>query len=782
MAIEKMSLVTIEGNIKKVNKTLVKCCESGCFHVINSSHSNDASKNNGFKTLKDNNHFAPLINRGSAIANSLGITLKKVDYEDVKESVSIDFVNYFEEIEKRTNELSEKKSALEESLHNHSTALIKAEQLAGFSVDFAELYACKYVKLRFGRLPIESVPKLDYYKDRCFLFYPFQSEENYLWALYLVPDTYAVEIDDIMSSIYFERIRMPDYFKGDADEVKTTVLKLVKEESEELDKINDQLRALGSEIEEQFIKVYSKLLALNESYDLRSSVAVVNRKFFVSGFVPKRQFAKFKSLLNEIDDIEVIEKPADSEADVSPPVLLRNNAIVRPFEMFVKMYGLPSYDGFDPTPYVAFTFMLMYGIMFGDLGQGIVISLLGIILNAWRKVKLAPIMTRIGVTSAIFGVLYGSVFGNEEIIEPFFKFGPVYRLIGLQSAPHDIFQVSTLLLISALGIGVILILISMVFNIVMSIQKHDVEKAVLSPNGIVGFVLYASLIAGAALQLGLGIEMFTPLYVICLIVLPLAILFFKEPIGEFFEKHRSGNVAEKNSALVHAIKTYSDAMANVGSVRGKTVGFEELAQCRYLKVQFGEMPFDSYLKLENYNEMSYCFFPFENDENKISGVYITPTTDAPAIDRTFSKLGFVKMKMPEHISDIRKQKNLHLELENGEKKEKKTVGTFIIEGIIELFESMLTYITNTMSFLRIGGFILSHAGMMLVVNVLAEQAGAGVGFIIVQILGNLFVIGMEGFLVGIQVLRLEFYEIFSRFYEGKGKPFNPVTINLTKND
>ena len=108
--------------------------------------------------------------------------------------------------------------------------------------------------------------------------------------------------------------------------------------------------------------------------------------------------------------------------------------------------------------------------------------------------------------------------------------------------------------------------------------------------------------------------------------------------------------------------------------------------------------------------------------------------------------------------------------------EKKSVGNFIIEGVIELFETCLTYLTNTMSFLRIGGFILSHAGLMLVVNVLADMTGGGVGYVLVQILGNAFVTGVEGFLVGIQVLRLEFYELFSRFFKGGGKPFNPVTI------
>ena len=89
-------------------------------------------------------------------------------------------------------------------------------------------------------------------------------------------------------------------------------------------------------------------------------------------------------------------------------------------------------------------------------------------------------------------------------------------------------------------------------------------------------------------------------------------------------------------------------------------------------------------------------------------------------------------------------------------------GAFFVEGFFELFEVVLSFITNTMSFLRVGGFVLSHAGMMLVVYTLAEMVG-GFGEIIVLILGNVFVMCLEGLIVGIQVLRLEFYEMFSRF-------------------
>ena len=110
-----------------------------------------------------------------------------------------------------------------------------------------------------------------------------------------------------------------------------------------------------------------------------------------------------------------------------------------------------------------------------------------------------------------------------------------------------------------------------------------------------------------------------------------------------------------------------------------------------------------------------------------------------------------------------------------------TVGGFIVENFFEMFEFVLSYISNTMSFLRVGGFVMSHAGMMLVVMTLMEGMSK-VGQPIVFVIGNLFVMAMEGMIVAIQIIRLEFYEIFSRFYLGGGKEYVPITSELLKDD
>ena len=115
------------------------------------------------------------------------------------------------------------------------------------------------------------------------------------------------------------------------------------------------------------------------------------------------------------------------------------------------------------------------------------------------------------------------------------------------------------------------------------------------------------------------------------------------------------------------------------------------------------------------------------------------------------------------------------ELVCGRKPKIESISDFVIENFFELFEVILSYMSNTLSFLRVGAFVLIHACMMSTFSALAGITG-GVAAIIIMAFGNVFVIALEGLLVGIQVLRLNFYEIFSRFYDGDGIPFNPVKI------
>ena len=101
---------------------------------------------------------------------------------------------------------------------------------------------------------------------------------------------------------------------------------------------------------------------------------------------------------------------------------------------------------------------------------------------------------------------------------------------------------------------------------------------------------------------------------------------------------------------------------------------------------------------------------------------------------------------------------------------------YLVQTFFEMFEVLLSFFSNTLSFVRIGAFAVSHAAMMEVVLMLAGFTEGGSGNWLIIVLGNAFVCAMEGLIVGIQVLRLEYYELFSRFYKGTGHAFRPYEM------
>jgi V/A-type H+-transporting ATPase subunit I len=107
---------------------------------------------------------------------------------------------------------------------------------------------------------------------------------------------------------------------------------------------------------------------------------------------------------------------------------------------------------------------------------------------------------------------------------------------------------------------------------------------------------------------------------------------------------------------------------------------------------------------------------------------------------------------------------------------------FIFQGFMELFEVTLTLLSNTLSYIRIGAFAIAHAVLVSVVFRLAGFVGPefGVGYWIVVAIGTAIIVGYEGLIVGIQAMRLSYYEFFSKFFTGGGMRFEPLTLTPTK--
>jgi len=639
MSIEKMELVNLIGRLTDLDSTLRVCIQSGCFHIEPYSKIVSGSDLR-FTALQESNPYKPLLKQLLSLQLG-GYQFRETATDNVSALAAEEIHAYLTDMEQQFSALSTAISEQNTFIAERMQALRLLTHLRGLQVDLSRLFRCSHISIRFGRIPADSYQKLSYYDDKTFLFVPFDSDSEYHWGFYFAPFDAIAEADEIMRSLFFERIWMPDFIEGTPEEAAHALEDCIAAAYDMLAKSSQQREDLLRRESDKLNALFSLLKRQHDTFRLRSYACVRGDHFYLVGFVPAKDAGRFRELFSGLPDVSLLFKPPAAEQGIATPVKLHSNRFARPFSLFVEMYGLPRYNGFNPTNLVAITYTILFGIMFGDLGQGLVLSLFGFLLYKKTKNALCAIIARIGISSAFFGLIFGSVFGFEHALDP------LYHAVGLPHKPLEVMDNMMLVLGGAIAIGVLLILISILINIVLNLKKRDYENALFGNNGIAGLVFFSALLAGIVCTVLLDIKILTAPYIIGLLIVPVIIMFLREPLG-----------------------------------------------CLIAGKKF---------RLEN------------------------------PVD-------------------------------------------FFASNFFEVFEFMLGYATNTLSFVRIGGFVFSHAGMMSVVMLLAEGAAKGVSPVII-VLGNIFVMGMEGLIVGIQVLRLEFYEIFSRFYDGDGIPFEPVKIS-----
>lgn len=555
-------------------------------------------------------------------------------------------VKVIQRLDITVNDLKEKRQTLEDKKAKYLELLHKIEPFRELNYDVEKILDFKFIKYRFGKISREYFAKLEryVYDNLDTIFYKCHVDENYVWGVYFLPASQEEKIDAIFSSMHFERLFIPAEYSGTPDHAFQILEDEVNGVNAEIAKINQQI---SKEIDSSKTIIYTaseKLESLSRNFDVRKLAACTKNEnpvfYIICGWMTERDADSFAMDIENDENVYCIIEDDHNNIFSSPPTKLNNPKIFKPFEMFLRMYGLPAYNEFDPTIFLAITYTFIFGCMFGDAGQGFLLFAGGALLYKLKKLDIAAIVSMAGIFSTIFGVLYGSLFGFEDII-PAIWLHPMKTYITL-----PVMGTLNTVLVLAVAFGMGLILVSMIINIINGIKQKNIEKIFFDTNGVAGLLFYASIV-GSIVLIMTGNTLPGGVLLFIMFGIPLILIAFKEPITALIEKKAEA--------------------------------------------------------------------------------------------------------MP------------------------KEVGMYLVQTIFELFEIVLSYMTNTISFVRIGAFALSHAGMMEVVMTLAGVENGSSPNWPIFIIGNLVVMAMEGLIVGIHVLRLEYYEMFSRFFSGNGREFIPYS-------
>ena len=308
----------------------------------------------------------------------------------------------------------------------------EALAFSNLQLAYSELENLSFLSLRIGKIHPENIQSLKDNIGGRAVIVPLGDDSSRILAASTKKGRFALDTE--LKKAGFVSMEIPKDFKG----IPADVLETLKNEKLEAER---KLKELDEERKNYAETHKDLILHLLEAFSVSVQIANIELHleatamvYRLTGWVPAsccRTFIKHLDSLTEgriaIREYLPSEVPAVLSGEEQVPVKLNHGKFVQSFERMIFSYGAPVYGTIDPTPFVAVFFTVLFGIMFGDFGQGLIFLIAGILMarkiikvGGWNK--FAPIFIAIGISSSIMGLMTGEFFSNETIREPFAHF------------------------------------------------------------------------------------------------------------------------------------------------------------------------------------------------------------------------------------------------------------------------------------------------------------------------------------------------------------------------
>ena len=518
-----------------------------------------------------------------------------------------------------------------------------------------------FISMQIGKLPVSNVRRLeDGLKDLPSLNIAMGREDDMAHHLLISMKRDSKAINKVLAHAGWTRVELPGELLSVKDDVFKELSAKLGKLADEQRKIEQQVNDLIKSEEKHLTEVWANL-RVNELFQkIQANFKSSSRTVIFTGWLPSSKKARLTKMIKQACEdrcyLEWNEAGSRSAIGGEIPVSFNNPRALAPFQMLVSNFGVPKYGTIDPTPFVMPLYLAMFGLMFADVGQGLILALLGALGMRLLKNKqgkegyyhLCSLVVWCGCSSIFFGVLFGSYFGFELLPPLWFNFHGIVAGHSSESGMiGDVYDILTI----TIYFGISVIFLGLFFNWVNMIREKKWVELVFDKGGILGGWIYAGGIYSGSYLVSHGYKGFPSGWVLFLLLgVPALLLFVKAPYHYF--KHYSTN----RSGLAFAIMN------------------------------------------------------------------------------------------------------------------------FFMEWIVELLEIFSGYLSNTLSFMRVAGLGIAHVCLMISFSTLAGMS-SGIGAIVILILGNMLVISLEGLTAGIQALRLNYYEFFTKFFHGTGKLYTPISLS-----
>jgi V/A-type H+-transporting ATPase subunit I len=377
--------------------------------------------------------------------------------------------------ETRRRQLEERRSIdqLETTLANFGQLHIDLGQLQGEK---------QFLETTIGLVPRAQVNQLrDALGLDNYLLFPFHESENESHVVIVgIGGREGSKLKSVLDTAGFRPLEIPPELHAHPEEAKTRLMQRRQAVEDAAQRLEEQISA-WSQDSGQELRNAARILHLAAPYVALGDAARHHGNLSrLQGWVPAEDLKQVeRALQDKLPNAFVLESrdPTPDERRLVPSVM-RHNRLLRPFSELVMQYGVPRYGEVNPTQLFALTYVLMFGMMFGDVGHGAVIVAVTLLMR--RKLgKFTPFGIIAGLSSTLFGFLYGSIFGFEHIL----------HAIWIAPLTDPLYMLTVALL---WGVGFI-VLVTLI-NILNHLMIGDRIGALFGDNGLLSLLLYTGLL------------------------------------------------------------------------------------------------------------------------------------------------------------------------------------------------------------------------------------------------------------------------------------------------
>jgi V/A-type H+-transporting ATPase subunit I len=561
---QRLSVVVLERDERAVLRGLG---EMGAVHLVRAAAGPETAPQEPPDRSGDIARCDQLLARIDKVASQLDLEELPDPPEDLPE-LSLDEVDRrLAPLEKQTDETLQRREEALRRWGKVTTLLDQVSAYEGLELSFDQIGRFSFLHFALGSLPEENLSGFEKEVGPNVVLLPLgeQGGRRRLVAVTSRKGRFALETE--LEKVGFARESMGRPDAGTMQDVLEEARREKEQLSDELTRPREALANLARETAPELamlravVRVERKLLEAEQNFPRTDATVLIN------GWIPAEDVPSVRRRLQDLvgGRCVVETEEADDVPEDEVPVLLRHPRLLRPFEMLVVGYGLPRYRELEPTLFVAVTFLIMFGIMFGDMGHGGVLAVVGVGLwlmaGSQRLRDVGVLLVFAGASSIVFGLVYGELFGFHV---PW----------GLWHNPLE--GDTTAILVDAVVIGVGIISLGLILNIVNRFRRGDLVGGFLDKFGVVGAVFYWGVLA-------LGIRFVVSeekslhwLEIVLLVILPLLALTLKEPIALVLAR-RAGREHHAGNIVMAFLESAIEMFEGVLGYMANTISFVRLA-------------------------------------------------------------------------------------------------------------------------------------------------------------------------------------------------------------